>query len=1045
MRVVRKCGLVLALAAVALLVPRLASAQGSITGTVKDTSGAVLPGVTVEASSPVLIEKVRSAVTDTSGQYRIVDLRPGTYSVKVTLPGFTTVQRDGIELIGTATVTIPLEMRVGTVQETVTVSAASPVVDLQNTKRETVIGADAIQSLPATRAYGSLLNAMPGVTVDNNGLAATPTMTFFSAHGGRTNEGRMSINGMTVAAAFNGGGVSSLTYDTNNIEEAVVMVSGGLGENETGGPTMNLVPKSGGNRFSGQAFFNTAGDWSRGDNIDDTLRAQGITKGPGIKSSYDASGSLGGPIRKDRLWFFGSYRQYSTTTGVSGIGVNKFAGDPSHWDYQRDDAVEPRLVQGRKIWSARATAQITPKNKVTFSQEDQYRCEGSTLTPNGSGCRTRGADWIALGSTMQSPESNTGYYDFPYWVTQATWTSTATSKLLLEAGYSRFAYRHAGGPGQVPPDGILDLIPVTEQSAIDGHPANFTYRGLGSYLNNFGNPNSWRASASYVTGAHNMKVGYQGSFLIADSEFDTNVSQLAYRFNNRIPNQFTYRLPQFQTADRTRVTALFVQDTWTFERLTLQGALRYDQASSYSPSEHNGTTLTSRFNPSPVILARTDGVSSYKDLSPRFGVAYDLFGNGKTAIKFNFGRYLGPATNDTIYTQNNPANGIVGYNPGSVNTAPVSRNWTDTNGNYIVDCDLLNPALQVVPGGDTCGAVTGNSLNFGRSGTSTRVNPALLSGWNIRPSDSQWGVNLQQELMPRVSLDVGYNRRWWNNFTITDNLAVGPSDYEKWTITAPRDSRLPGGGGYPIDVYTLTAAAAARPADNYVTFETDYGPARTNYWHGVDVTVNARLKGTLNLQGGTTTGRAINDTCATILKVDSPDPRNCRSVDPVETTLRGSAFYMIPRVGVQVSATLRSQPPRIFSTNNPTVFVGIQPATNPSDANYNVPNTVVQSLLGRLPPGGLANGTTQITLVDNANKIIADNRRTQVDMRFAKILRFSGQRLDVGVDLQNLLNTNYGTVFESQYDYTASNGGTWLNPTTILGPRFVRLNLTFNF
>ena len=500
MRIVRKCGLVLALAAVALLVPRLASAQGSITGTVKDTSGAVLPGATVEASSPVLIEKVRSAVTDTSGQYRIVDLRPGTYSVKVTLPGFTTVQRDGIELIGTATVTIPLEMRVGTVQETVTVSAASPVVDLQNTKRETVIGADAIQSLPATRAYGSLLNAMPGVTVDNNGLAATPTMTFFSAHGGRTNEGRMSINGMTVAAAFNGGGVSSLTYDTNNIEEAVVMVSGGLGENETGGPTMNLVPKSGGNRFSGQAFFNTAGDWSRGDNIDDTLRAQGITKGPGIKSSYDASGSLGGPIKKDRLWFFGSYRQYSTTTGVSGIGVNKFAGDPSHWDYQRDDTVEPRLVQGRKIWSARATAQITPKNKVTFSQEDQYRCEGSTLTPNGSGCRTRGADWIALGSTMQSPEANTGYYDFPYWVTQATWTSTATSKLLLEAGYSRFAYRHAGGPGQVPPDGVLDLIPVTEQSAIDGHRANFVYRGLGTYSNNFGNPNSWRASASYVTG-----------------------------------------------------------------------------------------------------------------------------------------------------------------------------------------------------------------------------------------------------------------------------------------------------------------------------------------------------------------------------------------------------------------------------------------------------------------------------------------------------------------------------------------------------------------
>ena len=1036
MRVIGRCCCVLALM---LLVPRLASAQASIAGTVKDTSGAVLPGVTVEVSSPVLIEKIRSAATDASGQYRIVDLRPGTYTVKATLPGFTTVQRDGIELTGSVTLTVPLEMKVGTVQETVTVSAVSPVVDLQNTRRETVINADSISSLPATRAYGSLLNAMPGVTVDNNGLAATPTMTFFSAHGGRTNEGRMAINGMTVAAAFNGGGVSSLTYDTNNVEEVSVLVSGGLGENETGGPMMNMVPKSGGNRFAGQAFFNTAGDWSRGDNIDAALSAPppgpNITRGPGIKSSYDASGSIGGPIQRDRLWFYGTYRSYQTTTGVSGIGVNRFAGDPSHWDYQRDDSVEPRLVQGRKIWAARATAQITPRNKVTFSQENQYRCEGSTLTTSGQGCIVRGSDWIALGSTAQSPEANTGYFDFPYWVTQATWTSPVTSKLLLEAGYSRFAYRHAGGPGQVPPDGILNLIPVTEQSAIDGHPANFTYRGLGTYQSNFGNPNSWRASMSYVTGAHNMKIGYQGSYLVADSEFDTNQSLLAYRFQNHIPNQFTYRLPNFQTADRTRVTAFYVQDTWTHERLTIQGALRYDHASSFSPSEHNGTTQTSIFNTSPVTLDRTNGVSSYNDLSPRFGIAYDVSGNGKTAIKFNFGRYLGPATNDTIYTQNNPANRIVGYNLTAINRA-----WNDTNGNYVVDCNVLDPNAN-----GECGALTGNSLNFGRPGTSTQVNPALLNGWFIRPTDSQWGINLQQELLPRVSLEVGYNRRWWNNFTITDNRAVGPSDYQPWTINAPVDPRLPGGGGYPITVYTMTAAAAARPADNYVTFETDYGPARINYWHGVDVTLRARLKGNTTLQFGTTTGRDVNDTCASILNVDSPDPRNCRLVDPVETTVRGLVSYVIPKVDVQVSATVRSQPPVIFGTNNPTIFVGIQPTLNPSGANYNVPNTVVQNLLGRLPPGGLANGTTQITLVDNGHLITPYGRRNQVDMRFAKILRLGGQRLDLGVDLQNLFNTNYGTVFESQYDYVAANGGTWLNPTTILGPRFVRVNATFSF
>jgi hypothetical protein len=1035
------------LLACTLLVPTALFAQASITGVVKDTSGAVLPGVTVEASSPALIEKTRTTVTDSAGLYRIVDLRPGTYSVTFGLTGFSTVKRDDIEVVGTATLTIPIELRVGELQETVTVTTASPVVDLQNTRRETVIDASAIEALPATRAYGSVLNAMPGMTVDNNGQAATPTMTFFSAHGGRTNEGRMSINGMTVAAAFNGGGVSSLTYDTANADEVAVLVSGGLGENETGGPTMNLVPKSGGNNYSGQLFFNTAGNWSRGDNIDDTLRAQGITRGPGIESAYDASGSLGGPIMKDRLWFFGTYRSYKTTSGVSGIGANKYAGDASHWDYARDDSIEPRLVQGRNIWAARGTAQIGQKNRVMFSQENQYRCEGSTLTTTGQGCNVRSANWIALGSTTQSPESNTGYFDFPYWVTQATWTSTLTNKLLVEAGFSRFAYHHAGGPGQVPPDGILNVIPVTEQLAIDGHPANFTYRGLSSYQNNFGNPNNWRASLAYVSGSHNMKFGYQGAYLKADAEYDANNSQLLYTFNNHVPVSFTYRLPQFQTADRTQSTALYAQDTWTRDRLTLQGAVRFDQVSSFSPSDHNGTTMTSLFNPAPIVLPQTDGVNAYRNISPRIGVAYDVFGNGKTAVKFNYGRYLGPATNDTIYTQNNPANGIVGYN-----TTTVTRSWKDTNGNYIIDCDLNNPAAQVTPGGDTCGAVTGNSLNFGKPGSSTKVNPALLSGWGVRPTDSQWGINLQQELVPRVALDVGYNRRWWNNFTIMSNTNVGPSDYQPWTINAPVDSRLPGGGGYPITVYTLTAAAAARGAQNYVTFETDYGPARINYWHGVDATVTARLARGTTLQIGTTTGRAINDTCATIVNVNSPDPRFCRQVDPFQTTLRGLATYTIPKVDVQISATFRSQPAIIFGASNPTVFVGNQTTlgtpTNPTDANWLVPNTVVQSLLGRLPPGGLPNGTTLVPLLDNNLRISPYGRRNQLDMRFAKILRFGRTRSDVGIDLQNIFNANYGPAnmnYESQYDYTKPNGGTWLNPTTILTPRFARFNVTFSF
>jgi hypothetical protein len=268
--------------------------------------------------------------------------------------------------------------------------------------------------------------------------------------------------------------------------------------------------------------------------------------------------------------------------------------------------------------------------------------------------------------------------------------------------------------------------------------------------------------------------------------------------------------------------------------------------------------------------------------------------------------------------------------------------------------------------------------------------------------------------------------------------------------TAPKDARLPGGGAYPIAVYTLTAAAAARPADNYVTFESDYGDARKRYWHGVDVTLNARLKNNLFLQGGTATGRQVLDTCGTVTKIDNPDPRFCHDVEPFQTALRGSASYTVPKVGVLVSATVRTQPPLWRDGVNPagvTTNTGsVRGGTNPSGANIQVPNTVVQSILGRLPPGGLANGTTTIALLDNFDhRLYADNRRTQVDMRFAKVLRYNGRRADIGIDLYNLLNSNYATAYENEYNFVAASGGTWNNPTTILSPRLARFNVTFAF
>src|SRR5687767_3483649 len=293
MRGALKC---VAILAAMVLLPTLAFAQGTLTGTVRDVSGGVLPGVTVEATSPAIQGGVRTVVTDGAGIYRIIDLPGGVYSLTFTLPGFNVVKRDGVQLGGSATLTIPIELRVGDLQETITVTGETPVVDVQTVKRETVLDAEFIQSVPGARTVGNLLNATPGLTVDGNGVNATPTMTFFSARGGQTNEGKMTVNGLTVAAAFNGGGVSSYILDTVNSDEVSVTVSGGMGESDTGGPVMNLVPRSGGNDFRGTLFYNNAGDWSSGNNSVDDLRAVGIADPPGILSAYDASVTYGGPI-----------------------------------------------------------------------------------------------------------------------------------------------------------------------------------------------------------------------------------------------------------------------------------------------------------------------------------------------------------------------------------------------------------------------------------------------------------------------------------------------------------------------------------------------------------------------------------------------------------------------------------------------------------------------------------------------------------------------------------------------------------------------------
>src|SRR5688500_3158489 len=843
-----------------LTMPSLAAAQGALargalTGTVRDASGAVLPGVTVEAASPALIEKVRAVLTDGAGVYRIVDLGPGVYSLTFALGGFTQVKREGIEWIGSPALTIPVAMSVGDLAETIIVTGESPVVDVQSTRREAVIDGDVISVLPGTRSTGSLITMVPGLETFGAALNPSPGLVFFFSRGGPNSEGRFNVNGMPVANAFAGGGGSSLIYDTVNVDEIAFTVAGGMGETDVGGPVLNIVPRAGGNTFQGQAFTNFSNDGLRGNNLTPELMAPtpgpNLRETPGIIKAYDANVSYGGPIVRDRLWFFGSYRKLNTETAVEGVVGNANAFNLSRWDWAEDRNLTARTSAGRSIYIGRLTAQLAQKHRVSVNYEYQKRCDGTPLKVETDGCHTRGADWVAATATS-SPEASLNYLEVPYTVVQGRWTNPLTSRLLLEAGGTYFSYLHAGGFLSLPPDGVFDTG-VTELSTainpVTGTPyaprPNYTYRALSEYRDDTASPNNWNASASYVTGSHSMKVGYQGAYQAASTIRHANPTLLSYNFNQGVPTAFTVRIPEWGTADRTWTQSFFAQDTWTRARLTIQGALRYDRAWSYSPAGLSGTnTAAPQLGLNPITFPRTPSVDAFNDITPRFGVAYDVFGTGKTALKFSGGRYVGAATNGLAYTRNNPAVRTV---------SSVSRGWTD-DGDRIVECNLA-----ILTANAECAALTGNNLNFGGlSGNITQVNQDTLSGWGVRDYDWQWSIGVQQQLLPRVSADVAYARRSFHSFTVTDNQARHPSQYDAWTITAPSDPRLPGGGGYPITLYAPTAAAAAIPAQNYITWETDSGPARSSYWQGVDVTVNARVREGMTLQFGTNTGRKID-------------------------------------------------------------------------------------------------------------------------------------------------------------------------------------------
>ena len=364
---------VIVLTSVALM-PAAAFAQASIVGTVRDASGAVLPGATVEASSPALIEKTRSVITNGVGQYSIQDLRPGTYTVTFTLTGFSAVKRDGIELTGSFIATVNADLRIGGLQETVTVSGEAPVVDVTSARTEQTIDGKTVTEIPTSRLYSSLTQLVPALNVQGNDVGGSQGNVFsvFQIHGGRRNEGQVLVDGMS--GGYQGMGVSGYAPEVGTAQEIVFSLSGGLGEATTGGPQLNIIGKQGGNRFAGSFFINGSGSAFVNDNLSADQKSKGLSTPLKPIKLWDINPSFGGPIMRDRLWFFATYRYQMNRQSVASLWDNKNAGDNTKWTYDPDFTKQSEDDGEWRNHSIRLTWQVTPRNKIVGWTDLHYNC-----------------------------------------------------------------------------------------------------------------------------------------------------------------------------------------------------------------------------------------------------------------------------------------------------------------------------------------------------------------------------------------------------------------------------------------------------------------------------------------------------------------------------------------------------------------------------------------------------------------------------------------------------------------------------------------------
>jgi hypothetical protein len=977
-RLVRLLGLTLL-----LLLPKPLFAQSAFSGAVTDSSGAVLPGVTVDASSPVLIEGSRSAVTDGQGRYTIVQLRPGTYKLTFTLVGFATVVRDDVVLPSDFTMTINVQLSVGALQESVTVSGQSPIVDVQSSQKTEVVGRDLLDALPTPRNTQSLGYLAQGVRLSKPDVGGQQMMEQVNmrVHGASELHTTMQIDGLLVSPAFSDGAIQNYLNQAA-FQEIAFTTSSQLAEISAGGVRVNHIPRDGGNVFSGAIYFGTTEKGWQADNLTSALRAKGLTLPTGVEHIRDYNPAFGGPIIRNRLWFFSSFRYMSVDEHVA----NSYLPDGS-----------PAVVdQHINIPLLRLTGQVTPKNKLSAFLDRPLKFKGHEFT-------------YGIEPSRASRRRNPG--EANYHNVGIKWTSTVTSRVLLEVGYSEVVERlHTGyqpdvfktTAGWPRPADIHLYDPLPPGATIDHWFNDVSHYDLLSLQRTVATTNYSgtlpdrrvpMVALSYVTGTHNFKAGWQWASGqdVNDLQSIGDIEQMNYR--NGVPESVVVSLGPFRTQEYVRADmGMYVQDTWRLNRLTLNLGIRH---------EYFNSGIDAQYRPGNRWVAgrtyeRIDNLPNWHDWAPRLAFAVDVFGDGKTAIKGGLNKYMRPYAGSFAKA----------YNPlraGGVTTD--LRDW--------FDCALLpgtstcDPTLIGTPGYRD-GVVEDNEVGPSNNklfgiGASRRPANGIRRPYNLEET-----VSVQHQLLPRLGVTFGWFRRQYYDLLGQRNLAITDADF------IPFQAPSPLGNGEVITVYNLN------PARRGQVDLLDYNSnINTHISNDFEASFASRLPNGAAVFGGWTAMKNVENNC------DQVNPNGSMIVDSYFsiTYVYGGRFCDQTKLSIPYRSDFKlggTYPlPHGFGVSaNFISFAG-----NMSEITWNVPASVF--------PNSQRTQSTLVPLIAPGTRYV--ERWNQLDISGRRDFRSGRYTITPQIDVYNALN---GSAIQTENTISGSDQG---KPATILNGRLLRL------